>query len=473
MKKLIYITILAASLASCSEFLTEEPKLTQSDVLTMSNYDGLNSVVAGAYGPFNSSYWYGANYVLSGEISSGNAKNPTNTTDYPGSGRYKIQGKWSYSAESTSPIWAYCYYTISAVNNVLSNIEGKTTSEVSQNDVNNLRAEALFLRALCYHDLVTVYAMPYTSSPDALGVPVVLTTENGKPARNTVKETYAQITSDLIKADSLMDEDYARANLTDAAAGVTKPAIWALLSRVYLYMGNWQKAADYATKVINCGKYNLVSGDDYLKMFTAATAPKDGEIIFEMYSSNKNDYWDLSGWDEMSYITSPSDDQTGSADVCASEDLIKLFSEDDVRLGLYTESKSTWFCLKYAGKKGSSVPKENNTIIFRLSEMYLTRAEAIVNGAVISGVTAEKDMKALADVRGITAESPSKTSIFNERRKELAFEGHYFFDCKRTQTSVTRTDGGGINMDGTSKKWAMPIPKHEIDANPNCKQNEY
>jgi tetratricopeptide (TPR) repeat protein len=472
MKKiLIYLILLTASLSSCSGFLTEEPKLKQSNELTLSTFGGLDDAVAGAYTRFNSYSWYGASYVLTSELSGGNARNPFT---YPGSGRYRIQTNWSYNENSTSDVWDYSYYTIAAANNVINNLAGKESSDVSAADVNNLMGEALFLRALCYHDLVTTYALPYTSNSDALGVPVVLVTENGKPARNTVKEVYTQITTDLLKADSLMSDTYARSGLTDAAAGVTKPAIEALLSRVYLYMGQYQKSADYATKVINSGEYSLTSGDDYLSMFTENTAVKGGEVIFEMYSSNKNEFWDGSGWEQMSFVTSPSDNSAGSADVCASEDLINLFSSDDIRLQLYElKNAKDWFCLKYAGKTGSSIPKENNTIILRLSEMYLNRAEAIYNGAVVSGVTAISDLATLAAKRGTTASSPSKTSILNERRKELAFEGHIFYDLKRTQTSLVRTDKAGVNMDGNSKRWALPIPKAETDANPNCKQNEY
>lgn len=468
MKKiLLYTVALAMGISSCSGFLDEEPKLSQSNELTFSDFDGLDKATAGAYTRLNSSSWYGGQYILLSELAGGNAKNPVS---FPGSGRYLTQSYWSFNESSTSSAWGYCYYTIAAVNNVLSNLEGKTSTEVTQEQIDNLQAECLFLRSLCYLDLVSTYGVAYTKDSEGLGVPVVLVTENGKPARNTVKEVYDQIVTDLTTAESLISDDYTREDATDAGAVASKSAIQALLSRTYLYMGEWQKSADYATKVINSGKYNLMSGEDYLGMFTAATAKSGGEVIFEMYSYRSNSYWDDSGWTMNSYITSAD----GSADVCASSDLINLFSDGDIRLSLYSLQNNTdWFCLKYAGKTGSSAPKENNTIILRLSEMYLNRAEAIYNGAVVSGVTAQSDLNTLASYRGTTAESPSRTTIFNERRRELAFEGHIFYDCKRTQTSVVRTDNGGENMDGTSARWALPIPKAEIDANPNIVQNEY
>lgn len=472
-KSIIYLAVLLAgtSFSSCKDFLEEEPVMSQSNELTLSKFSGLDDATAGLYSRFNSYAWYGGSHVLMYELSGGNARNPIS---YPGSGRYTQNTKWNYNESSTSSIWFYSYYTIASANNVLSNLEGKESSEVTTEMINNVKAEALAMRAFCHFDLVKVFGHAYTRDKSALGVPVVLVTENGQPARNTVEEVYTQIVKDLQDAELLMSDNYVREGVIDAAACFNKTSIQALLSRVYLYMGDWQNCADYATKVINSGKYNLLSGDDYLSMFTQNTAAEGDEIIFEMYSSIKNSYWDGSGWEQMSYITSPDEGGSGSADVCASEDLIELFEEGDIRLNLYQLMNNTdWFTLKYAGKEGSAIPKENNTPIIRLSEMYLNRAEAIYNGAVISGVTAASDLATLASKRGIAAPSPSETTILKERRKELAFEGHIFFDLKRTGNGVTRTDGAGVDVPASSPKWAMPIPKSECDANPNMEQNEF
>lgn len=470
-KSIIYLAVLlaGASVSSCKDFLEEEPVMSQSNELTLSKFSGLDDATAALYTRLNSYYWYGGSHVLISELSGGNARNPIS---YPGSGRYTQNTKWNYNESSTSSIWYYSYYTIAAANNVINNLEGKESSEVSAQDINNIKAEALAMRAFCHFDLVKVFGQPYSAKTE-LGVPVILVTENGQPARNTVEEVYAQIVSDLTEAETLMSDSYSREGVVDAAACFNKLSIQALLSRVYLYMGDWQNAADYATKVINSGKYNLLTGDDYLGMFTQNTAVDGDEIIFEMYSSIKNSYWDGSGWEQMSYITTPADGGNGSADVCASEDLIELFDESDIRLSLYALMNNTdWFTLKYAGKEGSAIPKENNTPIIRLSEMYLNRAEAIYNGASISGVSAATDLATLAEARGIAAPTPSETAILEERRKELAFEGHILYDLKRTGNGVVRTDGAGVDMP-FGKNWALPIPKSECDANPNMVQNEY
>ncbi|MBR0049712.1 MAG: RagB/SusD family nutrient uptake outer membrane protein [Prevotella sp.] len=469
MKKIILgMTLLAAAgaLSSCNGFLDEEPVLKQSNELTLAKYDGLDKAGSALYTRMQSNYWYDGQFILQSELRAGNAKNPVSL---PGSGRYRDDTQWSYTANSTSDLWAYAYYTITWACNILDNVDGKTESGVEQQDWDNLKAEALFMRALCHFDLVITYAQPYTTQPNSLGVPVILKTENGKPARNTVAEVYDQIVKDLTEAESLISDDFTRAGISDATAMVSKGAIQGLLSRVYLYMGQWQAAADYATKVINSGKYSLATGDDYLNMWTASVYPAKGEVIFSVYGSKKNEYWDDSGWPHLSWITAVD----GYGDVCATSDLYDMYEDGDIRKQLYTKNENDNMVLKYAGKEGGS-PKETNIPLIRISEMYLNRAEAIAHGASVSGVTAESDLRAIAAARGATAPSPSETSIFDERRKELAFEGHIVYDYARCNKNLVRTDFDGVvNKDiaAGDYKWAMPIPKRELDANPNMVQN--
>lgn len=451
---------------SCDDFLNEEPKLKQSNELTYATLEGLDAASAALYGMMQSASWYDGQFILQSELRAGNAKNPLSE---PGSGRYRQDTQWNYTENGTSACWSYAYYTIARANNVINNIDKTDLKGASKQDANNVKAEALFMRALSHLDLVITYAQPFSYEPDGLGVPVDTVTVNGEPARNTVREVYAQIESDLLLAENLMADNYARTGVDDAAAVVSKQAIQALLSRVYLYMEQWQKSADYATKVINSGKYSLVGADAYKAMWSAAVAPKGGEIIFEVYGSSKNDYWDESGWTHLPYILDRGND--GSADVCATKDLVSLYEEGDVRASLYELSNGDYFVLKYKGKE-SAVPRQVNVPILRLAEMYLNRAEAISNGAIISGVSARADLQAIASKRGATV--PEKFNVFDERRKELAFEGHIVYDYARCKKSLTRVDFDDVkNKDVAfpSYMWAMPIPKRELEANANMVQN--
>lgn len=469
------MAILSAGLfTSCSDFLTEEPKQEQSNELTFATFDGVNKAAAAMYGMFQSDAWYDGEFTLMSELRCGNAKNPTSV---PGSGRYRTDTQWIYSDRSTSPLWSYAYYTIARANNVINNLDDKVGKDATQQQVNNVKAEALFIRALCYFDLVITYCQPYNynaTEDDKMGVPLVLVTENGKPARDSKENVYNQIVADLLQAESIMADDYVRAGVTDKAATPTKPAIQALLSRVYLYMNKWQEAANYATKVINNKKYELAPADAYAAMFSAATAPEGGEIIFEVYGSDKNEYWDNSGWAHLPYITT-TDEKGSHGDVCATKDLYDLYSEGDVRKSMFKQHGNDYFPTKYSGKPKDSNPKYTNVPILRLSEMYLNRAEAIINGASIQGVTAESDLRKIATVRGASATAAAtKQGVFDERRRELAFEGHITADYARCNKSMTRKDfDDSKNKDVAfpSYMWALPIPHRERTANPNVAQN--
>lgn len=469
------MAILSAGLfTSCSDFLTEEPKQEQSNELTFATFDGVNKAAAAMYGMFQSDAWYDGEFTLMSELRCGNAKNPTSV---PGSGRYRTDTQWIYSDRSTSPLWSYAYYTIARANNVINNLDDKVGKDATQQQVNNVKAEALFIRALCYFDLVITYCQPYNynaTEDDKMGVPLVLVTENGKPARDSKENVYNQIVADLLQAESIMADDYVRSGVTDKAATPTKPAIQALLSRVYLYMNKWQEAADYATKVINNKKYELAPADAYAAMFSAATAPEGGEIIFEVYGSDKNEYWDNSGWAHLPYITT-TDEKGSHGDVCATKDLYDLYSEGDVRKSMFKQHGNDYFPTKYSGKPKDSDPKYTNVPILRLSEMYLNRAEAIINGASIQGVTAESDLRKIATVRGASqTAAATKQGVFDERRRELAFEGHITADYARCNKSMTRKDfDDSKNKDVAfpSYMWALPIPHRERTANPNVAQN--
>ena len=496
MKKSTYIVLIAAAAlsVSCKDFLKEEPFLTQSNALALADYDGLNKAVAGAYGPLADGAWYGADYVLTSEMRADNATIPV-STDFQ-SGRYQPPFYMNYSIDNTVGLWGYAYFVISAVNNVLEEIETRgmdyyTDSSVSAQDIKNLQAECLFLRALSHFDLARIYAYSPAKSKvvnftDC--VPIILKTDKtaqDQPARNSVAEVYAQIISDLKEAESLIDASYERAGVADKKAAASLPAIQALLSRVYLYNQEWQNAADYATKVINSGKYKLWTAEEYPSVWGSEIG--GSEVIFEVYGKNTNGYDEY--WEGPSHMTNP----VGYADCAASPSLTSLFEEGDVRGTTGIRGKDdgkVMFCtdadeasggelwtMKYMGKgegDATSTPDVNNVIVLRLSEMYLNRAEALVNGASISGASALNDLNAIRANRGASAlTSAGATAVALERRLELNFEGHYWFDLGRTANgAVTYSDSRrGDNIDASSKYWALSIPKREYDVNENLSRN--
>jgi hypothetical protein len=469
MKKILLIAIIATFTGvGCSDFLTEDPILTQSTQLTLSDYEGLSKSVHGAYSPLASANWYGAAFVLDAEMRSGNGKIILKYS----SGRYTVSYNLNYDPSSTSGLWAYGYYVISAVNNVLENLEGKESLEVTAQDLDNLRAECLFLRALSHFDLVRTYAKAYTIAPQSDGVPYVFVTDPaGTPARNTVSEVYENIIKDLIDAEGFIAPKYVRAGVADAKSVVSLPAIQALLSRVYLYKGDYQKAADYATKVIDNAAYTLWTKSELADVWKE-DKPTKGEVIFEVYGLKSNSYDGY--WDAITWQTKPD----GYADCAASDDIRLAYHADDERGKLFRshpDDANAWWTTKYIGKDFGT-PDVSNVIVFRLSEMYLNRAEALAQGAVITGASALTDLNKIRAQRGVAPlGSASPNDALNDRRLELAWEGHLWFDYARTGAAITRTDYTGAvenkNIPTNSKYWALPIPKRERDVNPNLSQN--
>jgi hypothetical protein len=473
MKRIFVLTLLISLVfAGCEGYLEEPPILTQSTDLTLSSYAGLNNAVAGAYSPLASGTWYGSFFVLDAEMRAGNAAIPSNT-DFT-SGRMQVPRDLTYSSTVTSGLWGLGYFVISAANNVINNLPGKDVGGVTAQDLNNLKAEALFLRALSHFDMVRLYATSFAKNSSAPGLPIILVTDaTGKqmPARNTVAEVYAQIITDLLEAEAIIAPNYVRAGVADRKAVATLPAIQALLSRAYLYSQQWQSAADYATKLINNPAYNLWTAAELPSVWSKAVAGVGGEVIFEAYGLHGQSYdpW----WESPAHMTNPK----GYADCAAHPDLTSFYATGDVRGNLFRTDagnvSGAFWTTKYIGKGvGDAVntPDATNVIVLRLSEMYLNRAEAQLNGASVAGTTALDDVNAIATKRGLAPyASIGSDGVFAERRKELAFEGHLWFDYARTNRPSVRTDRP---LAADSYQWLLPIPQREIDVNKNLVQND-
>lgn len=484
MKKIfLSIAVLALALSSCEDFLTKEPPMDQSDELALSTFDGIDGATAGNYRAVIS--WYGSTFPLTFDVMCGNGMvGPVNT------GRMRSEPAWNYSSTNTLGLWSAAYNAILGCNKVLSAIEAGDFSRdgVTDEQINNVKAENLFLRALAYFDLVRAYAQPYgyikangITGTEALGVPLVLVDDLSlRPARNTVAEVYEQlIIPDLQEAERLMSPSYVRAGVKDMVATVTTPVIQALMARVYLTHEDWQLAADYANKVIRNGRFRLLSGTNYVNMWNGSVdvAPQSGsEVIFEVYVSQS----DGSSSDLGDYLTAPeAAGGAGYGDVRVSNDLIALYDANDVRLTNLTKTNPQYpgyrWSTKYPGKNGQLA--YNNVPVIRISEMYLIRAEALYQGASLNGLgNGLDDLNQVATSRGAEAYSQINIeNLFNERRKEFLFEGHVYFDMKRLQLSLTRTD---YDLDPLTKdipfpsyRWAFPIPENDILNNKNMVQN--
>lgn len=179
--------------------------------------------------------------------------------------------------------WEQSYKNIVGTNIVLEKLQ---EGESMGND--QLIAENLYLRSMLYFYLTNVFGRPYVQGPENMGVPIKLSSDvDENPARSSVGEVYAQIEKDLLKAESLF-------NTSKANVYASKEAAQALLARVYLYKGENQKAIEYADKVINSGRFTLLSTAELPNM--SVKVPEDNsETIFAIKFVKDADYPN-NGW---------------------------------------------------------------------------------------------------------------------------------------------------------------------------------
>ncbi|MGY0407039.1 MAG: RagB/SusD family nutrient uptake outer membrane protein, partial [Polaribacter sp.] len=170
----------------------------------------------------------------------------------------------------TNRFWSNSYKAIVGANRVIESLKEGVSDEVDQ-----MMGENYYIRALVFFQMGNIFGKPYNQGRSNLSVPLKLTSDvNDLPDRNTVGEVYDQVIKDLLKAEALM-------SINKGPSFASKEAAEALLSRVYLYMEDNEKAIEYSGKVINSGEYSLLSSSQFAVMNTLAPDNND-EAIFSI-----------------------------------------------------------------------------------------------------------------------------------------------------------------------------------------------
>lgn len=396
----------------------------------------------------------------------------------------------------TTSFWRMSYRIVFGVNKVIDAIPDGQGVAYDQ-----LKGENYFLRAMTYFNLVRVYGRPYyDNNGSGLAVPLSLSSKVNKdyqPKRNTVKEVYEQIISDLEKASSLMT-----VNKTNNYAN--KETAWALLSRVYLYMGGTPttpqnayntKAVEYADKVIASNKYTLLQGTQYSTSF-AMDSKNNKEAIFSFRHDDANG-------NKINEFLTPRDvfgnlyqgEYAASPDYMAildqnPSDLRKNFItvENDKRITLTNKSRNSVNKFNYQqiappGGFDFSAHSRSGTPYLRIAEMYLNKAEALAKlnnntDALIALnlVRTRATAPAWTTTSLATANMTVFQAVLNERRLELAWEGHSSYDNFRNGLAVSRNYldyffTAPFTLEPTDKRVIYPLPPSELLMNPNLEQN--
>ncbi len=456
MKKIIYsfaIVAMAMFMGACEDLLDLQPQQSLSVGDALSDFDGVTTALIGAYDKLQDVDLYGRNTLVMPEASGDNV---ILTLDNSNRFTQNALNVFTISNGDVEDQWTDWYNVILRVNTIINNIDG--VSGGSQADRDQVLGEALFLRALAHFEMVRGFAQPIsTGGGSNPGIPIILVSEIGEPARNTVGEVYNQIVADLTSSVGLMTNAQApfRAS-TDAAR--------ALLSRVYLYMEDNANVVSMADAVINSGNYGLEPTATYL-----ASWETDGgqeEIFTARFLGNET-----LGSDNLGNIYI----QEGYGDLRASQDIMDALSgAGDIRIQFIRNVAGDDYQYKFPGQLG--VPGLASPRILRLAEMHLNRAEA--NAKLGNFAAAITDLNLIRNRAGLASITPADadvlTEVLAERRRELAWEGHRTYDLFRNGLDMVRVECNAISactISAGADDAIWPIPEKEMEANPNMVQN--
>lgn len=510
----IYIGLAVLALNSCN-FLDEYSQ----DQAYVNTWEDLNELlIGGCYVPVNATReWQDqSNYgqfvhLLADELDERNVSTsgfPLYDAKYYTFGNYTWQARaglqetyaGDYYTENTT--WTAFYKCINVANNILKSSENlilDTHKEIA--GYHKVRGEAYFTRAFLYFWLTNAYGQPYNPSTASteLGVPLKTSEEvlDTKYSRNTVQECYDLIVSDLLAAESELTQ-YGEKQASIYRADSTAAQL--LLSRVYLYMQNWEKAEEYARKVIashpelqnlNSNKasfmqktnpeniFSMGGNDLPCLVFDAVHAYKVSKNLYQSYSENdlrkKSWYYSYSGFYGMTKLP-----------------------ENETYAGKFTQKDKDYCYYCYYTYLGSKLPI-SSLFWLRSSEAYFNLAEALAyQGKTDEAYKVLNTQRAARYLPGSQELAMTYTNeelvnlIRDERRKEFSLEGQRWFDLRRyrvcekypSKISLTHnytyfTERGQDNMTEThvftltedDPSWTCPIPQEVIEFNTGMPNN--
>lgn len=453
MKKILYTLILSAFVASCTDLDVENLAALPQEIV-LQDVDGFESVLFAAYESVNDFGYYGQTMMIAPEILADNM-DLVNL-----SGRYEQE--FVNAENAVISIWFNRYTAINECNIVINLINDENVAG-EQEAKDQLIAEAKFLRALFYHDLVKVYGYEPGQEVNSFDLGVVLRTEatvslsdaDDRP-RATNEEIYQQIEQDLLEAiDDLPD---AAAGSTDVARA-NKAAARLLLARVYLYWGKNTEAANYAQQVIAGDGSDLVQAADYFDSWDDAAFPFHPESVFES-DLRIQDWSSVDGANNSLHSLTSTDTDGNFFVVTASAELVAEIDSDpeDIRRDMLENMSLGEMFTKWRGAKGT-LPFQENIPILRLSEGYLIAAEALGAGA------GDAILNAFRAARGMTTQVPANIdNVLRERRIEYMAEGHRFFDLKRLGRNITKPASAGVGtLPYNDFKVLSRIPQSELE----------
>jgi tetratricopeptide (TPR) repeat protein len=474
-KRVLATAVMTSGLFACNSLIDVKPRTAIDSGTALTTPEALNAAVNGVYDALQSTDLYGRDLIALPEVLSDNARATGNSS--------RLVGEYQNQPGSHMINWTQDYYGINQANLIL---DALPTVNLTDAVRNSYQGQCLFLRALMYFDLMKAYAyMPTAVVADYNrgGVPLitsgVLTLEQVTyPSRPTVDQAYTQILADLTSA---IDKLSATAK-SRGPVYATQGAAQALYSRVALYAGKYQEAADMSTKALASGIGAFQTKANYVAGFRTAVNP---ESMFEInFQTSENIGVNTSLQTTFTTLVTLGNTATtgGFGDAVPTVSLLAdLESEKDAagnvldirrqlyELGTKGRGAQNVESTKYLGKNGTI--NLDNVPVIRISEMYLNRAEASYRlgkeADALKDLNTIRTRSGLVEKTGLTG-TALLDEIIKQRRLELAFEGHRFWDLKRLGRDIVKLP---TTVPFTDYRILPRIPTNEINNNPNLKQN--
>lgn len=460
MKKINTTTILSPALlmvwltavTSCSKFIEVDPP--QSEIVSESVFSSDASAMAAIRGIYslmmtNSSFTYGRLEEYTGIASDELINYATNVNQL----QFYQNSITPLNSNLQQLFWQEPYKYINNANAIIEAVAA--SAGMTAEGKKRIEGEAKFIRAFCHFYLATLFGdIPYVTSSNYQ--------VNAKLSRLPFTEVLSKLEADLLDARNLLADDFSSSN--GERIQPNKVAATALLARVYLYMGNWQKAEAMSTEVINNPSYTLLT--DLNKVFLA----NSNEAIWQLQPVSSGNTPQAS---VFILFTAPN---SFSQRVSMTAGLLAAFETNDARktnwVGIFSNATGSWsYVFKYKVRTATIITE--HTMVLRLAEQYLIRAEARARQNNVTG--AQNDLDAIRNRAALanTAaadEASLLTAIEKERRVELFGEyGHRWLDLKR----MKRADAvlSLVKPGWQPADTLFPIPQAEILLNPNLTQN--
>ena len=396
---------------------------------------------------------------------------------------------WLYDAsdrqrEFFTSMFRVPYNVILQSNYIINGIGGvKSENELVHN---RILGQALAARAIAHFDVLKAYSDNLDRNSTSPGIPYKSDTRITFPGRPQVKVVYDSIYGDLNSAIALLGNVDAPINSATNKGSIDIWGARAALAKVALYAKDYPTAIQQASLLI--AQFPLASRANFPSIWNDTRAD---EVIWAI-QNNSGDPGAFPSAELMSFRADRNTfgvlpafistyDTTGFAATGTSRDIrFSTYYFVKNRVG----GANNWAIKKYRGKGGA----EDNLVnfkVFRVAEMYLIRAEANALSGAGNAASANADLSALKTARiqnyvhTPLAGTELNSEIAAERRRELSFEGHRWFDLKRSTRTVNRplARTGNPNsqvqttFSSSSHRWVWPIPEVELRANPNMQQN--